>query len=305
MIPFLQLGFPISYFTLGFGFILGIVITLLTASIFTGVVLLILIYSGSIRILPLFEFIQPFLPNFSGELKNSFQVKNYLKKEYKQQIILFHPHGAFSASFFFHTMTDVTEFPEQLKKGKKTVLRYLYWLPFGKEILDNLGTIPNRYKEMKKVLDSGENLLVIPGGVREMYECRPFELHLKLKDRTGVFRLALETGMPLVPVLSYGENELYSLADLPFLRKVQDWLQKFDLILPIPSYTSIQKWYSILQGSYKNPIQTVIGDAIEVQKKINVTSEDILMLKQKYMDALEELYSKTKPENYGEKIIFT
>lgn len=309
MIQFLQLGFPISYFTLAFGFILGITITLITASFLTGVILLFLIYSGSIRILPLLELIQPFIPNFSNEIKNSFQVKSFLEKNNNKNIVLFHPHGAFSASYFFHTMTDVTDFPDSLKKGKKTVLRYLYWLPFGKEILDNLGAVPNYYKDMKKVLDSGENLFVIPGGIREMYECAATSgqkgvLRLKLKERTGVFRLALETGTPLVPVLSYGENELYSLLDFPFLRKIQKWLEKFDLILPIPSFTSVQKWYSVLQGSFKNSILTVIGDSVEVEKKTNISSEDIELLKQKYMDVLQELYSKTKPENYSEKIIF-
>lgn len=306
MISFLQLGFPISYFIFGFGFILGLTITFLTASFITGSILVLLIYTGSIRILPLLEYIQPFIPNFSKEIKNSFQIQSFFDetKAKKQHILLFHPHGAFSASYFFHTMTDVTEFPINLKKGKKTVLRYLYWLPFGKEILDNLGTVPNRYKDMKNVLDSGENLFVIPGGIREMYECEKGVLRLKLKERTGVFRLALESGISIIPVLSYGENELYSLLDFPFLRKIQNWLEKFDLILPIPSFTSIQKWYSVLQGSFKNPILTVVGDAIEVEKKTNISSEDIENLKQKYMDMLQELYSKTKPSYYSEKIIF-
>jgi hypothetical protein len=327
----LRIGFPFSYFGIYIAFIFGIILTLTTVSFFTIIIFFLFVYLGCFRITPILEFISKIIHNLFPNLEKnitkglceSFQVKNFLKSDKKQHIFLFHPHGAFCASYFFHKMTNITDWPNELRTGKTTVLRYLFWLPFGREILENFGAIPNCYRDMKQVLQSGETLSVIPGGIREMYECEPAAtsgepcryttaatsckkgvLRLKLKERTGVFRLALETGTSIVPVLSYGENELYSLLDFPVLRKIQKWLEKFDLILPIPSFTSIQKWYSVLQGSFKNPIQTVIGDAVEVEKKENISSEDIEALKQKYMDILQDLYSKTKPDNYSEKIIF-
>lgn len=40
-----------------------------------------------------------------------------------------------------------------------------------------------------------------------MMQTKPGVIHIV--PRTGVFKLALETGTPIVPVLTYGENELF------------------------------------------------------------------------------------------------
>lgn len=57
-----------------------------------------------------------------------------------------------------------------------------------------------------------------------MMESEPGTLRLVLKNRTGVFRMALETGTPIVPVLTYGENELFPSMDSPMLRTLNQWL---------------------------------------------------------------------------------
>ena len=76
---------------------------------------------------------------------------------------------------------------------------------------------------MKETLEH-ESVSVLPGGVREMMESAPGTLRLVLKNRTGVFRMALETGTPIVPVLTYGENELFPSMDSPMLRTLNQWL---------------------------------------------------------------------------------
>jgi 2-acylglycerol O-acyltransferase 2 len=63
-----------------------------------------------------------------------------------------------------------------------------------------------------------ESVSVIPGGVRDMMTTTPGVIHIV--PRKGVFRLALETGTPIVPVLTYGENELFPAIHLSF----NEWL---------------------------------------------------------------------------------
>jgi hypothetical protein len=312
MFPFLTIGFPLSYLSLGFGFLIGMGITFATISFFAFCILFIGVYSGMIRISPflhsihtvsrlLFPNQEEYLHNFG---KRIFQVR-YVGKEKlqkKPRILLFHPHGAFSVSYFFHRMTPFTDWPKELQGGKSCVLHYLYWIPFGQEILDTFGAIPNRYTAMKKVLEEGEALSVVPGGIREMYDTKKGKLRVKILERSGVFRLALETGTPIQPVLTYGENELYELLDTPFFNKLQKWLSKYDCILPIPSWASIQKWFDFMMGLQRTPLQTVIGDCIEVKKVEVPTLQDIAELRNLYIAELRKLYKETKPNTYFEEL---
>lgn len=303
MFPFLTLGFPLSYFSLYVGLLFGTVLTFFTISLLTFVIVLICIYSGIIRITPFFSLIhkvssvwfpkqEEYIKTFA---KKMFQVK--VKGEFKKQpyILCFHPHGAFSVSYFFHRTTTFTDWP--LRGGKSCVLRYLYWLPFGEEILDSFGAVSNRYMDMKKVLEGGETLSVIPGGIREMYDTEKGKIRVKIRDRSGIFRLAIETGTPLVPVITYGENELYELSHHPYVNRIQQWLSKYECILPIPSFETIQRWVQFVMGNQKNPLITVIGNPIEITKSHTIDS-----LREDYILALQKLYKETKPEIYDSEM---
>ncbi len=310
MFHFLTLGFPFSYLSLGFGFLFGIGITLATVSVFASAVLFVCIYAGILRITPLFQFIQQVIhgvfPLQEKQLRRSiqtmFQVRQSQTLEKKPYIFLFHPHGAFSVSYFFHTMTNLTNWPSVLRGGKACVLRYLYWVPFGQEILDGLGGVPNKYTSMKEVLEGKESLYVIPGGIREMYDTKAGEMKVKILQRRGVFRLALETGTPLIPVLTYGENELYTLLKNPYFNRLQHYLQKWDLILPIPSWSSVKRWLGLCVGEVKHVLQTEIGEPVEVTKISVITEKDIDTLQSRYIEVLKKLYVKTKPSSYADEL---
>jgi hypothetical protein len=310
MFQFLTLGFPFSYLSLGFGFLFGIGITLATVSVFASAVLFLCIYTGILRITPLFQFIQQVIhgifPLQEKQLRRSiqtmFRVESKTEIDKKPYILLFHPHGAFSVSYFFHTMTRLTNWPISLRGGKACVLRYLYWVPFGQEILDGLGGVPNKYVAMKEVLEGNQSLYVIPGGIREMYDTKPGEMRVKILQRKGVFRLALETGTPLIPVLTYGENELYTLLKNPHFNRLQNFLKQWDLILPIPSWSSVKRWLGLCVGEVKHVLQTVIGEPVEVSKMSVVTDEAINTLQLQYIQALKQLYKTTKPSSYAEEL---
>ncbi len=303
MFPFLTLGFPLSYFSLSIGLLVGTVVTFFTIGLVTFFVLFLCIYTGVLRITPLFSLIHKvssiWFPNQEEYIQTfakkmfQVQVKGVIKKQ--PYILCFHPHGAFSVSYFFHRMTNFTDWP--LRGGKSCVLRYLYWLPFGEEILDSLGAVSNRYMNMKKVLEGGETLSVIPGGIREMYETQKGRIRVKIRERSGIFRLAIETKTSLVPVITYGENELYELSHHPYVTSMQNVLFKYDCILPIPSWKTIQSWLHFIMGVQQTPLVTVIGEPIEV-----LTTHTIESLREEYIQALQKLYKETKPASYEAEI---
>jgi hypothetical protein len=88
----------------------------------------------------------------------------------------------------------------------------------------------------------------------------------------------------------------------PYFKRLQTWLAKYDCILPIPSWSSIQKWFEFSMGLQHTPLQTVIGDCIEVQKVEKPSIEDIQNLRNKYIAELRNLYKKTKPNEYDEEL---
>lgn len=55
----------------------------------------------------------------------------------------------------------------------------------------------------------GRAITIVVGGARESLDAQPHSLKLVLKRRKGFVKLAIRTGADLVPVLAFGENDLY------------------------------------------------------------------------------------------------
>ena len=299
-----------SIWTFGIGIILGLGITLITIGAISTIVFIILIYSGIIRITPIidlfYKLVNHFLPSFEKEtiqsLQNSFQIRYVNKILTSPGIYCFHPHGSFSVSYFFHTMTRITNF---CVKGRATVAQALYWLPWGQEVLDGMKAVPNTYTSMKNVLDSKESLFIIPGGVKEMnIEKKQKRIQIWLKKRYGIFRLSLETGVPLIPVLSYGEEQLYELSSFPGFHTLRRLCEKVGVGLPIPSWKTLLTCFSATRGGIKQPVITFVGEPLELPgKSLGATEENIELLRKKYIDALEALFQKTKLPGYSLEIL--
>lgn len=302
MINILGLAFPTSIWTFVVGVIIGLGITITTLgalgfSLFIG-----LVYCGVIRITPFLKFIhlllQTFQPTYEKttreKIERLFEIKGISSNPPERGIYCFHPHNSFSVSYFFHTLTHLTKNPV---KGKSTVANAWYWFPWGSEILEGMNGVPNRYLEMKKVLENKENLFVIPGGISEMnLSTNTKDIKILLKKKRGIFRLALETGTPLIPVITYGEEELYELAKIPGRR----FLEKFGIGLPIPSLKTIWK---LAANSIETPVKTIIGSEIPVKKVEVVTEVEINQLRKKYIEGLQELFDKTKPPGYTLEVV--
>lgn len=91
---------------------------------------------------------------------------------------------------------------------------------------------------MRKVLDGeekGQAMCLMVGGAREALFTHPGLYKFYIKARKGFVRLALETGASLVPVISFGEPELYDQIETEgtYLRTIQDLYKKITGIVPL------------------------------------------------------------------------
>ena len=304
MIELLSFGFPISAIIVVLSFIIGVGISIFFIGVIGFFLVLGLSYIGVIRILPLLQKIQsiiliiwPSIEDIKNTIQRIYTVENKGGETPEKAIYMFHPHGSFSTSFFFHQMARLTEWPAMY--GSCVITHHFWLVPFGNELLDALHAIPNRYNNMKEELEKGKSLSIIPGGVKEMSYVKDHCIIVHLSQRRRIFQLAVETGTPLVPVITYGENELYkpcSLKPIVFINSVlENW---FGIQLCIPSWESVQRWIKMVSVGSGKPVHTVIGDPVPVEKE--TTPET---LKENYLKALKKLYKETKPECYAPDLL--
>lgn len=62
---------------------------------------------------------------------------------------------------------------------------------------------------MKALLDDGNSVVLIPGGIREIQKMRPDVEVAFLKNRYGFVKLAIQTGTPIVPAFVFGQSDTY------------------------------------------------------------------------------------------------
>jgi 1-acyl-sn-glycerol-3-phosphate acyltransferase len=82
------------------------------------------------------------------------------------------------------------------------------WLPGLPTVKDHFGLIDPSEPSCLAALRGGEQLLVTPGGSREAQPSRDF-YRLRWEGRYGFVRLALATGLPIVPVAVAGGAEAF------------------------------------------------------------------------------------------------
>lgn len=298
-IDMFEIFFPYSYAAVILGFFVGIGISSFLVGLVSTAVFIVMIYLGMIRITPLFsiltkvvKILMPSTIDTVGEnIRQSFKVRYSDSTDSSNPsrcIYAWHPHGVFCMSHFFHIGTELTEWP--IRKIKGVTRSSFQWLfPFGNELFEYFNSVPNEYMTMKEELENGNSISVSVGGMREMLGD-----DFIVKRRRGIFKMALETGTPIVPVLSFGEQKLFSIVHLP--KAIQDFLKPYDICIPIPTLQSIRKWLGLLQSPLKDSIVSVIGSPIPVSKIAEPTEEDISRLREQYIAALKALFEKENPD---------
>lgn len=223
------------------------------------------------------------LSSINNNINESFKIKNPKDIPEGRHIYMWHPHGVFNLSNFFHIGTSYTNWPVLKTPIKPSAINFLSYMPFGLEIFEQFNAIPAEYFSMKKALESN-SITVAPGGMREML----YKDSAILSKRRGIFKMALETGTPLVPIISKGEESLYSIIEVP--QWIQDYLEKYDICISIPTYKSTVKMLSLLTHPLKDPVISVIGAPIAVERVESPTDDQISELRAKYISALKLLY---------------
>lgn len=158
----------------------------------------------------------------------------------RKYIFGYHPHGIISHGAFAAFATEALGF-KQLFPGITNTLLTLdanFRIPLYRDYALRMGLASVSRESCENILSKGGRngegmgraITIVVGGARESLDAKPGSLKLVLKKRKGFVKLAIREGADLVPVLAFGENDIYDQFDSnshPYVHKAQLLVKKF------------------------------------------------------------------------------
>jgi 2-acylglycerol O-acyltransferase 2 len=145
----------------------------------------------------------------------------------------------------------------------------------------------------------GRAITIVVGGARESLDAQPYSLRLVLKRRKGFVKMAIRTGADLVPVLAFGENDIYD----QFQPESHPKIHKFQLLVKkalgftIPLFHARGVFnYDVGLMPYRRPMNIVVGRPIRVAQNPRPEQEEIDRIHEQYIQELERIWDTWKDE---------
>jgi len=104
----------------------------------------------------------------------------------------------------------------ELFEKKDILLRPLgdHWhfkIPVWGTLMTNIGCVDGTPENCSRLMETGEHIVVFPGGGREAFKRKGEEHQLIWKERVGFARMAIRHGYPIIPFASKGADNVYSI----------------------------------------------------------------------------------------------
>ncbi|KAI1814728.1 diacylglycerol acyltransferase-domain-containing protein [Poronia punctata] len=227
----------------------------------------------------------------------------------RKYIFGYHPHGIISHGAWAAFATDALGFSEKFPGITNSLLTLdsNFRIPFYREYVLGMG-IQSVSKEgiVNNLTRGGSNgegmgraVTVVVGGARESLEAQPGMMRLILQERKGFIKLAIRCGADLVPVLAFGENNLYDQLqphEHPYMHRIQMFLLKvWKFTLPFLHGRGIFN-YDVGLMPYRTPLNVVVGAPIKVRQSSSVNPEEVNRLHGLYVAELQKLWDRYKDE---------
>ncbi|KAG9236301.1 diacylglycerol O-acyltransferas-like protein 2B [Amylocarpus encephaloides] len=225
----------------------------------------------------------------------------------RKYILGYHPHGIISMGAFASFATEALGFSQLFPDITNSLLTLdsNFRIPIYRDYLLALGVSSVSKESCENLLSKGgpnnegmgRAITIVIGGAAESLDAQPYSLRLILKRRKGFVKMAIRTGADLVPVLAFGENDIYDQFNAeshPAIHKLQ-MLVKKALGFTIPLFHARGVFnYDVGLMPYRRPVNIVVGKPILVTQSSKPAQEDIDRVHEEYVQELEQLWDTWK-----------
>ncbi|KAJ7102983.1 DAGAT-domain-containing protein [Mycena crocata] len=213
----------------------------------------------------------------------------------------YHPHGIIGMGALATFATEATGFSAAFPGIKPHLLTLAsnFSIPFYRDIILALGICSVSKKSCSNILRAGPGsaITIVVGGAAESLSAHPGTADLTLRRRLGFIKLAIRHGADLVPVFSFGENDIYE--QMPNERgttvyKLQEKFKSvFGFTLPLFHGRGLLN-YNLGLMPYRRQIVAVIGRPIHVTQTENPSLEEVMRMQKLYIEELERIWNTYK-----------
>ncbi len=228
----------------------------------------------------------------------------------RKYIFGYHPHGIISHGAFAAFCTEALGFSEKFPGITNSLLTLdsNFRIPLYRDYILAMGIQSVSKESIQAILTRGgpngegmgRAVTIVVGGARESLAAQPGTMHLVLAQRKGFVKMAMRTGADLVPVLAFGENDLYdqvSPQQHPLLHSAQMWvLRTLKFTLPFLHGRGIFN-YDVGLMPYRRPLNVVVGRPIPVRQAREaegIESREVERLHAEYVGELERMWETYK-----------
>ena len=208
-------------------------------------------------------------------------------------MMLCSPHGAYA---FSGTTWIGPQFRLALLKEYQhvnlfyAVASVLFYIPVVREIILMMGCREATRSTIVKLAlhkTSPCSVAILPGGMYEQICTRHDEERHYVQKRLGFVKLALELGLPMVPMVGFGENQLFT-THYKFGNNFRHWLLS-TLSMGVPFITGR---FGCTLIPHPITVTHVYGKAVKVAKTENPTEKQIEEAYGRYVAEVTRLFNK-------------
>jgi len=210
----------------------------------------------------------------------------------KQYLFGYHPHGivCISANIAFSSeaLSISKVFPGV--NIRLATIPINFWVPFWRDYILLIGYCDCDRKSITSIFrKTKDSAMIVIGGANESLYSTPGTYKIILKRRKGFVKIALKNGISLVPVLNFGEVDIFDQIQHKVVTENNTILKKY-LGFRLPTfYGRLFLWIP-----YAKPINIVTGVPIDCPKIENPTDEDIQKYLDLYIAELQRIWDENK-----------
>ena len=149
------------------------------------------------------------------ENKETEEICKNLNKQKESYILTPNHHGFILIGILLGIITNSNNF--NMDKTYIGAHNIIFKIPLLSEIIKMFGAFNITKKNLKYHMENNNNILVIPGGAREMSKCNLEILDMNFTKRDGILKLSYEHKKKVIPIFIKGANRIFQTHKIPYI----------------------------------------------------------------------------------------